>query len=174
MLIQPYNEKWVADFQAIALILREALPNLDVQVEHVGSTSVPQLAAKAIIDLDLIYPPSVHFEEIKKGLVSLGYFHNGDQGIPQREVFKRQPVSLAHPVLDELEHHLYVCPLAGMEWQRHVRFRDYLKKDATTRMAYQALKVAIAAEVKQDRKAYASLKETRAKSFIETVLARAL
>ncbi|MFK8104520.1 MAG: GrpB family protein [Saprospiraceae bacterium] len=174
MLIQPYSSKWIIDFQNIRLILREALPDFEIQIEHVGSTSVPQLAAKAIIDLDLIYPPSVNFESIKAGLATIGYFHNGDQGIPQREVFKRQQPSVAHPVLDELEHHLYVCPLAGTEWQRHVRFRDYLRKDATTRMAYQALKLAIAAEVKQDRKAYASLKETQAKSFIETVLARAL
>lgn len=90
MLIQEYQEKWVEDFKAIESVITDALIGLNISIEHVGSTAVPKLAAKPIIDIDIVYGNTVPFETIKKGLERIGYFHNGNQGIINREVFKRK------------------------------------------------------------------------------------
>ena len=88
MLIQDYQEQWVNDFDRIKKTLEENISSKDIQIEHIGSTSVKNLAAKPIIDIDIIYEKPALFNQIKKGLKKMGYFHNGDQGIEGREVFK--------------------------------------------------------------------------------------
>ena len=69
--------------------LKKGLTGLAYRIEHVGSTSVPNLDAKDIIDMDILYEHESEFEKIKAGLLKIGYYHNGNQGIEQREVFKR-------------------------------------------------------------------------------------
>ncbi|UYZ61244.1 GrpB family protein [Hymenobacter latericus] len=173
MLLQAYQERWPADFQAIAQVLRAALPGLPCVAEHVGSTAVPGLAAKPIIDLDLLYSPPVTLPQVAAGLAAIGYAHVGDQGIPGRDVFKRVPLGLPHPVLDRVKHHLYVCADDSREWHRHRVFRDYLRRHADARQQYEALKMRLAAEAGQDQRRYAELKQTRAQGFVARVLRQA-
>lgn len=89
MLIEKYTADWIRDFELIKFEIAKGLGDTVFKIEHVGSTAVPNLASKAIIDIDIIYENATEFEAIKTGLINLGYFHNGDQGIVQREVFKR-------------------------------------------------------------------------------------
>ncbi len=173
LLIQPYQESWANDFLKIKEVLIRQLHDISVTFEHVGSTSVPGLSAKPIIDIDLIHKPN-DFSKIDNGLTQLGYFHNGDQGIAEREAFKREVSSKTHPILDWIKHHLYVCPDFSKELKRHLLFRDYLKGDEVTRKVYESLKLQIAEKADQDRKTYAKLKEVRATEFIESVLIEAL
>jgi GrpB-like predicted nucleotidyltransferase (UPF0157 family) len=173
MLIQEYQEKWAIDFKEIKEVINEALSNIDVSIEHVGSTSVPMLAAKPIIDIDVIYGPHVFFEQVKKGLEEIGYFHNGNQGIQEREVFKRQALTQKHKVLDSINHHLYVFPTHSKELSRHLLFRDFLIENEKSRHEYQQIKFQIAEEANQDRKRYALLKEFKAKDFINLIIERA-
>jgi GrpB-like predicted nucleotidyltransferase (UPF0157 family) len=173
MLIQIYKESWVADFNAISKILSETMMNLQVLIKHIGSTSVPDLAAKPIIDIDIVFGESTGFDEIKIELENIGYFHNGNQGITNREVFKRDKTA-NHQILDFIAHHLYVCPTDSEELQRHILFRDYLRANADARIEYQTLKYEIAAEANQDKKKYAELKEIKAKEFIDRVIAKAV
>jgi GrpB-like predicted nucleotidyltransferase (UPF0157 family) len=173
MLIQEYSKNWIINFKAISKILLDTFPFDNIIVEHVGSTAVPGLAAKPIIDIDLVYRHPVHFEEIKNRLDSIGYFHNGNQGIADREVFKRKDMKPPHPVLDHVAHHLYVCEEGSAELQNHILFRDFLKKDDAARKQYQELKYKIAEEAKQDRKLYAALKEINAEPFIKAILDKA-
>ena len=143
-------------------------------IEHVGSTSVPGLAAKAIIDMDMIYTSEADFEQIKLRLAEIGYIHKGDLDIPQREVFKRDPGFLErHPILDNIDHHLYACPVYSEELKRHVLFRDYLRKHAWARQEYADMKRALAQESHQDKKAYSILKEDRARPWITSILEKA-
>jgi GrpB-like predicted nucleotidyltransferase (UPF0157 family) len=165
MLIQPYTPQWIADFQAIQGVLQETLSSLSISIEHVGSTAVPDLDAKPIIDIDIVMHASA-FEAIKTRLEAIGYYHNGNQGIEGREVFKRQKVDLQHPTLDFIKHHLYVCAQDSVELRRHLTFRDYLRTHTEARLAYQRLKYEIAEEAQHDQKQYAYLKEVKAKSFI--------
>lgn len=135
MLLQEYKIIWSIDFEKIKKVLNESLYNYTLDIQHVGSTSVPNLAAKSIIDIDLIYHSTDDFEKLKIGLEKLGYYHNGNQGIEGREVFKRNGKS-ENGILDNITHHLYVCKHDSVELQRHLLFRDYLRKDELTRNYY--------------------------------------
>lgn len=173
MLIQEYNSQWPADFQRIKTILSDALTGIPVTIEHVGSTAVPGLAAKPIIDIDVVLADRNDFESIKERLAQIGYYHNGDQGIADREVFKRTGELTLHNVLDRIVHHLYVCPTESEELKRHLLFRNYLRSNELARNEYQQLKQQLAEEANHDRKCYAQLKEEKAKVFIEIILAKA-
>jgi GrpB-like predicted nucleotidyltransferase (UPF0157 family) len=173
MLIQEYKESWVEDFNEIKKVITEALVNLPVSIEHIGSTAIPQLAAKPIIDIDIVYPENAAFDELKIRLEKIGYYHAGNQGIPDREVFKRDNTAGKHKVLDFIAHHLYACPADSEELQRHILFRDYLIKIDEARVQYQNLKYEIAEEAHQDRKKYAQLKEVKAKEFVNSIIAKA-
>lgn len=170
MLLQPYQPQWTQDFLKIEQILAEALPNRYVQIVHIGSTAVPDLAAKPILDIDIVLVEGVDFELIKANLASIGYQYAGNQGIADREVFKRKNTTEKHPVLDNIAHHLYACPTESEELKRHILFRDYLKNNPKARQAYQKLKYEIAEEAQQDRKKYAEIKETKARKFILDII----
>lgn len=173
MLIQEYQEKWLEDFKAIKSVINDALMNLNISIEHIGSTAVPKLAAKPIIDIDIVYGNDIPFEAVKRGLEQIGYYHNGNQGIANREVFKRKNWWSKHQILDTITHHLYVCPVDSDELRRHILFRNYLIDNETAKTEYQQLKYEIAAAANQDKKQYAALKEVKARTFINDILAKA-
>jgi GrpB-like predicted nucleotidyltransferase (UPF0157 family) len=173
MLIQKYQSSWVSDFNAIKSVIEESLTDLDFSIEHIGSTSVKDLAAKAIIDIDVVFYKKEAFETVKIRLEKLGYYHNGNQGIEGREAFKRDQLKTKHLVLDSIIHHLYVCPADSPELQRHLAFRDFLRAHEKERKEYEHLKYEIALKTNQDKKEYAILKEEMAKEFIESILQKA-
>ncbi|MBT8220644.1 MAG: GrpB family protein [Bacteroidia bacterium] len=168
MLIINHNSNWKYQFLSIQQVLSLALDGLDTQIEHVGSTAVVGLAAKPIIDIDIIYKKS-DFESLCEQLSSIGYRHHGDQGIPEREVFKRS-IDVDHLVLDKIQHHLYACHRNSSELKRHLVFRDYLQQHSDARNRYQELKIQIAKQADQDRKRYASIKEEKASQVVLSIL----
>ena len=91
------------------------------RIEHVGSTAVPGLSAKPIIDLDVVIRDSSAFHAAAAALEAIGYQHEGDLGIAGREAFR-------YDGKDHLQkHHLYVCAQDSAELKRHLAFRDYLR-----------------------------------------------
>ena len=82
--VLPYDPAWKEAFERIKAPLWERLQTWLSAVEHVGSTSVEGLWAKPIIDLDLVLKEPGFFPQVKQELALLGYFHEGDLGIPQR------------------------------------------------------------------------------------------
>jgi GrpB-like predicted nucleotidyltransferase (UPF0157 family) len=173
MLIQEYKTSWIQDFTDIENLINEAFVNLTISIEHIGSTAIPGLAAKPIIDMDISFDSRVEFDEVKIRLERIGYIHAGNQGIPGREVFKRSKTVAKQAILDFIPHHLYVCPNDSEELKKHLLFRDFLRANADARIAYQNLKYEIAGEANQDRKKYAELKEAKATKFINTIIAKA-
>lgn len=171
-LIRGYDPAWPAGFAKIRDILCAGLDDPAYSVEHVGSTSVPGLAAKPIIDIDIVYPDAAVFAALSDKLSTLGYTHNGDQGIPGREAFKRVEDG-SDAVLDVIRHHLYACPSDSLELRRHLLFRDYLRTHEEIRIEYEGLKFRIAVEAGQDHESYARLKESRARKFIEQIILKA-
>ncbi len=169
MLIEKYTADWIRDFELLKFEIAKGLRGTEFQIEHVGSTAVPNLAAKAIIDIDIIYEKATEFEAIKTGLINLGYFHNGDQGIAQREVFKRI-TSSNHKILDGIRHHLYVCQATSNELKRHILFRDFLRNNDWARIEYEAKKYELAMKARQDKKLYAELKELHLKDFVNSIV----
>ena len=121
VVVLPYVEAWKKDFEEIKAELMAVLDGLVLSVEHVGSTSVPGLAAKPIIDIDVIIEDTDCFEKVRTALETIGYQHEGDLGIPGREAFKY------HGKEHLRKHHLYVCAKDSDELKRHLSFRDYLR-----------------------------------------------
>lgn len=169
MLIVAYSAAWINHFAQISEKLSGILAGICVRIEHIGSTAVPGLAAKPIIDIDVVYNETGDFERIKKCLGYYGYNHNGNQGVVGRDVFKRNGKT-QDDVLDNIPHHLYVYHCDCAELHRHILFRDYLRQHETARKFYQNLKYEIAREANDDRKRYASLKEVRAREFVDYIL----
>jgi GrpB-like predicted nucleotidyltransferase (UPF0157 family) len=169
MLIEKYTSKWVTDFADIKSEIENGLHGLDYTIEHVGSTSVPNLDSKPIIDIDIIYSKQLDFDKIKLGLLNLGYYHNGNQGIEDRDVFKRNG-KFPKGILDTIKHHLYVCPSDSKALQRHILSRNFLRKNDWARVKYQQMKYELAKKADQDRKVYAALKELHVNDFIDSII----
>jgi GrpB-like predicted nucleotidyltransferase (UPF0157 family) len=169
MLIEKYTPDWVIQFNDIKSQLETALSGLECSIEHVGSTSVPNLDAKPIIDIDIVYQTKSDFEKIKLGLEKIGYYHNGNQGLEGRDVFKRAG-QLSNEVLDKIKHHLYVCPTDSKALERHLLSRNYLRKNEEARIKYQQMKYELAEQSNQDRKKYQELKELLVNDFIDSII----
>lgn len=169
MLIQKYTSDWIRYFEELKLEIDNVLKGLNYRIEHVGSTSVPLLASKPIIDIDIINETETEFEKIKSRLLQVGYHHNGNQGIPNREVFKRKGEPINH-ILDGIAHHLYVCPIHSKALNRHIEFRNHLRKNDLARLEYQTMKYSLAEKANQNKKVYAELKELYTNDFIDKTL----
>lgn len=143
-------------------------------IEHVGSTAVPGLMAKPILDIDIIIQDYNAFPAINRDLESLGYYHNGDQGVLHREAFKRNDEKAPYFGSEKnwMLHHLYVCPEFSTELKRHIRFRDVLRSDRKIRDRYEKIKIDIAEKAGNDRRIYADIKEIECKSFIYAITDR--
>jgi len=157
-----YDPRWPGQFDEIAARVRAAFASAPlVAVEHVGSTAVTGLAAKPIIDLNVIVPMRADLSEAVVRLASLGYIHQGDKGIAGREAFRCPPGTAWH--------HLYACAQDNAEHRRHVMFRDYLRAHPDLARQYEALKRDLAARFRNDRPAYNEGKT----DFVEAVLKKA-
>lgn len=169
MLIRKYSASWIFHFSEIKNELEFGIGGVSYKIEHVGSTAVPNLDSKPIIDIDIIYSQQNDFEKIKLELEKLGYYHNGNQGITDRDVFKRQGL-LMNKILDAIPHHLYVCPVDSKALERHLLSRNYLRNNDLARAEYQRMKYEMAEKSNQDRKVYAFLKEKFVNGFIDSIV----
>ncbi|MGB6153038.1 MAG: GrpB family protein [Pricia sp.] len=171
MLIKKYTSDWIKHFTELKREIEKGLCGLEYRIEHVGSTSIPKLDSKPIIDIDIIYENPNQFKKIKSGLMEIGYYHNGNQGIEKREVFKQNGNS-SNTVLDSIPHHLYVCPVDSEPLERHLLMRDFLRKNEWARIKYQNMKYELAEKANQNKKLYAELKELNVNEFIDEIIAK--
>ena len=119
--ISLYNDEWSVWFSLIADFLQKHIPDTCL-IHHVGSTSIPGMPAKDVIDLDIeCSTGSMPF--IIETLDKAGYDHEGDKGISTREAFKPRDKSLP---CNLHYHHLYACLSHSPELLKHIAFRDYL------------------------------------------------
>lgn len=161
VIIENYDPEWQQQFALLRSRIAPVLGTLAAAVEHVGSTAVPGLAAKPIIDIDVLLHSADNLPEAIQRLGTLGYEHQGDLGIPGREAF-RPPI--ANP-----PHHLYVHGPDSREYTRHINFRNQLRANPEQARAYERLKRRLALEYRNDREAYNQAKT----EFVETILRRA-
>lgn len=162
VIVVPYNPLWKEAFLAIKEELDRVLFSYTQKIEHVGSTSVEGLYSKPIIDIDIIIKRE-DFDHVKKELESIGYHHEGDLGICDREAFKYENKSHL------MKHHLYVCPEDSMEYKRHLAFRDYLRSHPADRNHYGLLKVEIAKKYPHDIDRYIEEKSPLISSIYQKI-----
>ena len=134
IIVQPYDEMWKQDFISISNEIRDALGELALRIEHVGSTSVPGLSAKPVIDIDVVIRDHSVLDEVISRLAKIGYQHEGNLGIAGREAFGYEGKEHLK------EHHLYVCPEDSPELKRHTAFRDYLRSHPEAVREYSRIK----------------------------------
>ena len=158
IVVSDYDPNWPTLFEKIAQPVREALADLGATVEHVGSTAVPGLAAKPVIDIDVVVGSATDVPTAIERLHSLGYLYQGDKGIKGREAFM-------WPEGAE-RHHLYVVVAGTDPYLEHVAFRDYLRDHPEIAADYAALKKELAAEHGNDRIGYTDAKD----EFVSRVL----
>ena len=159
--VEDYDPHWSEEFEMLRSRIALLLDELATAIEHVGSTAVPGLAAKPIIDIDILLRSVSDLPIVCTRLGSLGYEHRGDLGVAGREAFRTPPGQFAH--------HLYVCPPGSQEYSRHIAFRDYLRSHPEDASAYAALKRNLAYEFATDREAYNQGKT----EFVRLILHRA-
>jgi GrpB-like predicted nucleotidyltransferase (UPF0157 family) len=139
------NPLWPHAYSEEAARIQSALGEKALAIEHHGSTAVPGLRAKPIIDLQIGVANIEHGLLFIEPMAELGYDYAGSQGIPNHHIFGkgRARTHLAHVVVYQ-----------GEQWLRCLRFRDRLRSDASLRAAYEALKLCLAADPTRTREAY--------------------
>jgi GrpB-like predicted nucleotidyltransferase (UPF0157 family) len=145
-VVVPYDSQWPEQFAALQRRVDAALSTIAHQTIHVGSTAVPGLAAKPIIDLDVVVPDRSLLAPAITALEAAGWRHKGDLGIPGREAFE--------PVPGPAYHHLYLVLAGSPAHQDHVDLRDYLRAHPAERERYAALKRTLEPLLGTDRDAY--------------------
>lgn len=149
-LVEKYDTEWPKWFKEIKTFLGEKVSQTCIQIKHVGSTSIPGMTAKPIIDLILVIKPQ-GFEEIKALLAERGYYHEGDKGIKDREAFDLKAVSVNSSLP---RHHLYVCSENSAELKKEIAFRDYLRQNEEYTKRLSQLKWSLAEVFNNDKEAY--------------------
>ena len=141
-----YRPQWAEQYDALAATLRAALHDVPTAtVEHVGSTSVPGLAAKPVLDVDVVVEPA-DVPAAVAALAAVGYVHRGDLGLPGREAFWAPD--------DDPRRHVYVCRAGDVQLRNHLAVRDVLRERDDLRDQYAAVKLALAADPAMDIDTY--------------------
>lgn len=132
ILVVDYDPAWPDAFETLRAGIWPAVADVAVGLEHVGSTSVPGLPAKPVIDMDLIVASTADVPAAIERLAGLGYQHLGDLGIDGRDAFAAPAGSIRH--------NLYVCPADNLGLRNHLAVRERLRSDPAARTAYGELK----------------------------------
>lgn len=157
--LREYDPSWAQIFEAERLLIAPIFDGRAVGIEHIGSTSVPDLCAKPIVDVLVGLRELALSDDEIKAMEELGYEYLGEFGLPGRLYFRKG---------DPRTHHVHVVELGGEHWERHLAFRDALRANPEERQRYDALKRQLAAEG-HPWEAYSELKTP----FIREVEARA-
>lgn len=162
--IVPYSPSWAACFAAERGRLAAAFPPAVFRIEHIGSTAVPGLGAKPIIDVLVGGPTLAAVDACIPAMASLGY-----QYMPEHETTLPQRRFFAWPATRPRQFHVHAVATDSPFFAEHMRFRDALRADARLAAEYHALKVALAARFGDDRDGYTDAKG----DFIAHVLRQA-
>jgi len=153
----PYDPTWPLEFEAEAARIERVCADLELRLEHIGSTAIPGLSAKPIIDILAGRPPRAQMAPYLAAMKQIGYEHKGAYGIPGRQYFRRgAPRS----------HHVHMVSWTSTFWREQLAFRDFLRAHPERAREYDALKRELAPVSGDDHNAY-----TKGKGpFIRAVL----
>jgi len=156
----PPTSAWTSLFETEAALVAAALGPFDVRIEHCGSTSVPGIPAKPIIDMLAGIAAPIDVAAAAGALAAIGYEHATWAGVPGHEVFGKG---------DPRTHLIHVVPKEGDAWARMLAFRDGLRSEPALAAEYGALKQDLAQRFPANRSAYTDGKS----AFVARVLAAA-
>ncbi|NIN69715.1 MAG: GrpB family protein [Anaerolineae bacterium] len=164
VVIVEYNPRWPAMYEEERQSILTATGDLIVAIEHIGSTAVPGLGAKPIIDIMAAVRELVDAERCVEPLKTIGYEYVPEYNdiIPERRYFRK-----GRP--EGRTHHLHMVEWTSDFWRTHLLFRDHLRAHPEEAEEYYRLKRELSTKYGADREGYAETKT----SFIESVVARA-
>ena len=146
VVVSAYDPEWPRTFERIRAHAWPAVRHAAMSIEHVGSTSVPGLRAKPVIDACIVVASRRDIPHVVKGLTKVGYLHRGDLGVPGREAFK-QPAALP-------KHHLYASHRGSLNLKNQLGLRDYLRANPDAALEYGNLKATLARRFPEDIDSY--------------------
>ncbi len=167
-LIVPHDPAWISRFNDLKKMLLSILEDPEAEIQHVGSTAIPGLCAKPILDVDIVIKDKSLLSSFSDKLIRAGYIGKGDQGIPGLYAFRqsspRTPCTDTSIVMQE--HHLYICYSDSLALKNHILFMDLLLRMPKLVREYSDLKTALANEKGMTREKYTQRKT----EFILSVL----
>lgn len=158
--VKDYNPQWKNWFKRLKEQVWPYIGSYAIDILHVGSTSVEGMAAKPIIDIDIVVKNFDNLEEIKNAMTQIGYVHEGNLGISDREKFKpkREP---------EIQHNLYVILEDSIAFKNHLLLKKHLDENRADHKRYKDLKIKLAKKVKK-REEYCQKKTELILEFLQT------
>ncbi|HUF18420.1 MAG TPA: GrpB family protein [Thermoanaerobaculia bacterium] len=154
MIVAPHDPAWRRHFDEEARRLTEHLGKVVVHLHHIGSTAIPGLPAKPIIDVLMEVIDLTALDAATPALAALGYEAMGEYGIPRRRYFRKSDAS------GRRTHQVHAFELRTPEVERHLAFRDYMIAHPAAARAYGDLKLALALRHPDDIEAYMDGKDT--------------
>ena len=161
IVVAPYDPAWHVLFRAQAADLRAALGDVALRIDHIGSTSVPGLAAKPIVDVQISVADFEPLDAYRRPLERLGYVFRAENPERTKRYFRESP--------GQRRTHIHVRRAGSFSEQLALLFRDYVRAHSAEADAYAALKRELAESHRHDRQAYTEAKQP----FIWEVIARA-
>ncbi|WP_027963734.1 GrpB family protein [Halalkalibacillus halophilus] len=158
----PYSKKWPQLFEKEAGKLRALFGKEIVTIHHIGSTSVPGLKAKPVIDMMPIVQDISMVDSFNDEMQQMGYESKGENGIKGRRYFQKGG--------DQRSHHVHFYQVGSPEIDRHLAFRDYLRAHPEPKQRYGDLKEELAMRFPDDIESYISGKESYAKEIEKRAL----
>jgi GrpB-like predicted nucleotidyltransferase (UPF0157 family) len=143
------NIVWKRKYEEEKEILQAALGNNILDIQHIGSTSIPGMIAKPIIDIAIAVKKFEDAFVYIQPIENLGYEYKGELGIPRRHYFVKG---------DPRTHHIHMVEIESREWINQILFRDYLIQHPQSSKAYADLKMELAKKFPTDREAYTDAK----------------
>lgn len=162
--VVPPDPTWKEQFDAEAKRIRQALGDAFVRIHHIGSTSIPNIYAKPVIDILLEVADIEKLDERSAALASLGYEAKGEFGIPGRRYFRK------HTESGVRTHHIHAFESFCEGFIRHLAFRDYMIAHPEIAQAYSDLKRRLASAFPDDIEAYMDGKDSFVKEHEQLAL----
>jgi GrpB-like predicted nucleotidyltransferase (UPF0157 family) len=153
IVVVDYDERWPAWFEEICAVVWPAVADVALRIDHVGSTSVPGVAAKPIIDMDVVVAAESDVRPAIRALRDAGWSWRGDLGVEGRQAFAPLPARRDLPA-----HHLYLVVDGNRAHLDHMLLRGLLRRDPEARQRYGALKRANVELARGDMDVYVAAK----------------
>lgn len=162
VIVTPYQSSWPEAFQQAKEQLETIFGDHLLAIHHIGSTSVPGLSAKPILDILPVVDSLDGIEAFDAAMEQIGYEAKGEFGMPGRRYYRKGG--------DNRTHHIHLYADGNPEIMRHVVFRDYLRQHPQEVEAYSTIKERLERQYPEDISAYIAGKD----SFVKTMEQRAL
>lgn len=160
IVIVDYDTEWPEQFASEARLVTNGLDLDLIELHHIGSTSVPGLAAKPVIDMLAVVTSLSNLDAFNDAMIAIGYQPKGELGIAGRRFFSKGRD-------DCRTHHIHAFEAGHVELKRHLDFRDYLRVHPAQANRYAELKRKLAEDHRNDIEAYVEGKSPRIDEILE-------